>query len=118
MSNMTIFAWMNDWQMSAHLAKLSTTYSYELIFCESLIDLPVANSQILMIVDMGNVQKEDLEQIHLISNDSSIFIIGYAQLINGEQMKYFKECGCDMVLRRNKLLKNLESILKKINNAD
>ena len=23
-------------------------------------------------------------------------------------MKYFKECGCDMVLRRNKLLKNLD----------
>ena len=108
---MTIFAWMNDWQMSARLAKLSTTYSYELIFCESLIDLPVANSQILMIVDLGNGQKEDLEQIQLIGNDSSIFIIGYAQLINGEQMKYFKECGCDMVLRRNKLLKNLESIL-------
>ena len=117
MSNLTIFAWMNDWQMSARLARLSTAYAYELFFCESLIDLPLANSKILMIVDMGNGQKEDFEQIQLFGNDNSIFIIGYAQLINGEQMKYFKECGCDMVLRRNKLLKNLESILKKINNA-
>ena len=37
--------------------------------------------------------------------------------IDGGQAKYYKEQGCDMVLPRNKLLKNLDSILNKINNA-
>ena len=114
---MTVLAWMDDWQMSARLAKLSTTYSYQLIFCENLKELSEPDAQNLMIIDLRNMQKEDLERIQHIGNDSSIFIIGYTQLINGKQMKYFKAYGCDMVLRRNKLLKNLESILKKINNA-
>ena len=114
---MTVLAWMDDWQMSARLAKLSTAYSYQLIFCESLIELPEYDSQILMIIDLRNMQEKDLEEIQDMQNDKNIFIIGYTQIIDVGQVKYFKACGCDMVLRRNKLLKNLESILKNINHA-
>ena len=115
---MTVLAWMDDWQMSARLAKLSTTYSYQLKFCESLIKFPKPDTQILIIIDLRNMQENDLKHIQNIQNKNNIFIIGYTQLIDGGQVKYYKTWGCDMVLRRNKLLKNLESILKKINNAD
>ncbi|MBC8257314.1 MAG: hypothetical protein H8E85_08405 [Candidatus Marinimicrobia bacterium] len=114
---MTVFAWMEDWQMSARLAKLSTTYSYQLIFCESLAGLPKPETQIVIIIDLRDMNEKDLEQIQDLQNNNSFFILGYTQTIDGGQVKYFKAIGCDMVLRRNKLLKNLESILKKINNA-
>ena len=32
MNNYSVFAWMDDWQMSARLAKLSTMHSYDLNF--------------------------------------------------------------------------------------
>ena len=38
--------------------------------------------------------------------------------MDGARIKYFRELGCDMVLKRNKLLKNLDTILQKIINAD
>lgn len=114
---MTVLAWMDDWQMSARLAKVSTTYSYQLKFFENLIELHESDTQILLIIDLRNMQDKDLEQIQEMRNENSIFIIGYTQLIAGSKVKHFKKCGCDMVLRRNKLLKNLESILKKINHA-
>ena len=115
---MTVLAWMDDWQMSARLAKLSTTYSYQLKFCESLIKLPEPDTQNVIIIDLRNMQENNLKQIQDIQNKNSYFIIGYTQIIDGGKVKYYKTCGCDMVLRRNRLLKNLESILKKINNAD
>ena len=114
---MTVLAWMDDWQMSAQLAKLSTSYSYSLIFCESHLKVPDTNTQILAIIDLQNLQKADFEKLQELRNSKNIFIIGYTQIVDGGQVKQFKSFGCDMVLRRNKLLKNLETIMVKIENA-
>ncbi len=117
MNNVTVIAWMDDWQMSARLAKLSTTYSYQLIFCENWQELPDSNSNMGIIIELGKLKDDELKQLQELKNNNAIFIIGYKKNIDGGQAKYYKEQGCDMVLRRNKLSKNLDSILNKINNA-
>ena len=60
---MIILAWMDDWQMSARLAKLSTINSYQLIFCEKGLQFHNLETQRVLIVDMGNVEKTDIEQV-------------------------------------------------------
>ena len=70
---MTVLAWMDDWQMSARLAKLSTTYSYQLKFCESLIKLPEPDTQNVIIIDLRNMQENNLKQIQDIQNKNSYF---------------------------------------------
>ena len=117
MNDMTVIAWMDDWQMSARLAKLSTTYSYKLIFCENWQELPDFNTNMVIIIELDKLKDDELKQLQKLRNNDAIFIIGYNKNIDGGQAKYYKEQGCDMVLRRNKLLKNLDSILNKINNA-
>jgi hypothetical protein len=117
MNNMAVIAWMDDWQMSARLAKLSTTYSYQLIFCENWQELPDSNTNMVIIIELGKLKDDELKQLQELKNNNAIFIIGYKKNIDGGQAKYYKEQGCDMVLRRNKLLKNLDPILNKINNA-
>ena len=114
---MTVIAWLDDWQMSARLAKLSTTYSYHLIFCENWQEFPDSNTNMVMIIELGKLEEEELKQHQELRKNNAIFIIGYKKNIDGGQAKCYKEQGCDMVLRRNKLLKNLDSILNKINNA-
>ena len=104
--------------MSARLAKLSTNYSYQLNFCEN--ELPVMNLEArnVLIIDMDSVRKEEFHKsAHLLNNDS-VFIIGYALKVDIAKIKYFRGMGYDMVLRRNKLLKNLNTILQKIINND
>ena len=54
MNNMTITAWMDDWQMSARLAKLSTTYSYQLIFCENWQEFPDLNTNMVISLNWVN----------------------------------------------------------------
>ena len=117
MNNMAVIAWMDDWQMSARLAKLSTTHSYQLIFCENWQEFPDSNTNMVMIIELDKLENGELKQLQELRNNNAIFIIGYNKNIDGVQAKYYKEQGCDMVLRRNKLLKNLDSILNKINNA-
>ena len=117
MNNMAVIAWMDDWQMSARLAKLSTTYSYQLIFCENWQELPDSKTNMVMVIELGKLKDDELQQLQELKNNNTIFIIGYNQNIDGGQAKYYKEQGCDMVLRRNKLLKNLDSILNKIDHA-
>ena len=117
MNDMTITAWMDDWQMSARLAKLSTTYSYQLIFCENWKELPDSNTNMVIIIELDKLNDDELKQLQELRNNKAIFIIGYNKNIDGGQAKYYKEQGCNMVLRRNKLLKNLDSILNKINYA-
>ena len=70
-----------------------------------------------MIIELDKLKDNELQKLQELRNHNAIFIIGYNQNIDGGQAKYYKEQGCDMVLRRNKLLKNLDSILNKINNA-
>ena len=117
MNNMSIIAWMDDWQMSARLAKLSTTHSYQLIFCENWQELPDSDTNMVIIIELDKLKDDELKQLQGLRNNDAIFIIGYKKSIDGGQAKYYKEQGCDMVLRRNKLLKNLDPILNKINNA-
>ena len=118
MNNRFLLAWMDDWQMSARLAKLSTANSYDLIFYENGLQLIDSGIQRVLIIDMSSLEKDDFEHIAHLQEDDSVFIIAYDHEMDGAQIKYFREIGCDMVLQRNKLLKNLDTILQKIINAD
>ena len=119
MNNKFLLAWMDDWQMSARLAKLSTSNSYKLIFCENGQQVPKDTAvPSVLIIDIGVLKEEEFKQITLLQEDDTVFIIAYDLEMDGARIKYLRELGCDMVLKRNKLLKNLDTILQKIINAD
>ena len=114
---MTIIAWVDDWQMSAHLAKLSSTYSYQLKFSENGEGYSDSATNMVIIIELDKLEDNGLKHINKFINSKAIFIIGYKKNIDAGHVKYYKEQGCNMVLQRNKLIKNLDSILNKINNA-
>ena len=118
MNNNFLVAWMDDWQMSARLAKFSTSNSYELIFCENGLQLIDLGARCVLIIDIGDLAEDEFEHITQLHEDNSFFIIAYDREMDGDRIKYFREMGCDMVLKRNKLLKNLDTILQKIIYAD
>ena len=114
MNNIFLLAWMDDWQMSARLAKLSSSYSYELVFCENGFLLPNSVDQSILIIDLDNVKEDEFHKVRHLKDDESVFIIGYALDMDGAQIKHYRELGYDMVLRRKKLLRNLGTILQKV----
>ena len=108
---------MDDLQMSAHLAKISTAHSYDLQFCDSISKISEVLEPSALIIDLSSTSKEDLQSIVSIKKNDNLTIMGYCQDINGPLLNYFKEMGCEMVFKRHELIKNLSSILNKIFHA-
>ena len=118
MNNICLLAWLDDWHMSARLAKLSSINSYKLKFFENNLDLPNTSSQILLIIDIDKVDEEKLQDVIKLKDEKYIFILGYIKELDSKRIAYFRKLGYDMVLRRNKLLMNLGPIVKQITNAN
>ena len=114
MNNNCIIAWMDDLQMSAHLAKISTTHSYDLQFCDSIDQISEIAGPSALIIDLSYTTEEDLQGIVALKENYKITIMGYCQELNGPLLNYFKQMGCEIVYKRYELMKNLGGILKKI----
>ncbi len=114
MNNNCIIAWMDDLQMSAHLAKLSTTHSYNLQFCDSIDQIFKIKGPYALIIDLNYTTEEDLQGIVALKKKYKITIMGYCQELNGPLLNYFKKMGCEIVYKRFELMKNLGAILNNI----
>ena len=67
---------------------------------------------------MDKVDKDKFQSIIKLKDEKSMFVLGYIRELDSIRLAHFKELGYDMVMHRNKLLMNLESIVKKITNAN
>ena len=117
MNNNYIIAWMDDLQMSAHLAKISTIHSYQLQFCDAIDQISDISEPAALIIDLNSISEENLQRLVELKKIHNIAVMGYCQELNGPLLTYFKTMGCKMVFKRSELMKNLGSILNKIFNA-
>ena len=117
MSNGRIIAWLDDLQMSAYLAKISTTHSYELQFCDTIPKIADKLIPTVVIIDLSSTSEDELRRIIESKKNHNIILMGFCREVNSSLIKYFKEMGCDMVFKRYELMKNLGSILKTIFHA-
>ena len=117
MNKYLVCAWLDDLQMSAQLAKLANLYSYDLKFIRD--DFTVSENKVptVLIVDLLKLSKDDLNNMLNFPKTELLTIIGYLYQLAIPQVKFYKEYGCHMVIGRNDLLKNLNSIIKKIFHA-
>ena len=118
MNKYLIYAWLDDLKMSSQLAKLASLHSYDLNFLGD--DFIVIENRIptVLIVDLLRLSGNDLSNLNNLPKTEILTIIGYLHQIAAPQVKYFKDYGCNLVIGRNELLKNLSSIIKKIFHAD
>ena len=118
MNKYSVCVWLDDLQMSAELAKLANLHSYDLNFFGDDVTIYGIINPTVLIVDLLRLSKNDLNNLFNIPKAELLTIIGYLHEISGPKVKYFKDYGCHMVIGRNELLKNINSILKKIFHAD
>ena len=118
MNKFSVYAWLDDLQMSAQLAKLANLHSYDLNFIGD--DFIVSENKIptVLIVDLTRFSENDLNNLSIFHKTKLLTIIGYLHQVEAPDVKYYKDYGCHMVIGRNELMKNLNTILKKIFHAD
>ena len=114
MNNCSVCAWLDDLQMSAQLAKLSNLHSYDLKFFGDGFKVLENKVPTVLIIDLLKLSEDDLNNMLNLSETEYLTIIGYTHQLKIPQVKFYKEYGCHMVIGRKDLLKNLNSIIKKI----
>ena len=114
MNKYSVCAWLDDLQMSAQLAKLANLHSYDLKFFGDGLTVLENEVPTVLIIDLLILSEDDLNNMLNYPKTELLIIIGYLHQLTIFQVKFYKEYGCHMVIGRKDLLKNLNSILKKI----
>ena len=117
MNNNTVIAQLDDLQISARLAKVCTTHSYDLHFWEKDTDFPANLNKSVLILQLNGLKEDDLSRISSMKENRELTIIGFSENMDKNIVNYFKQWGFHMVIRRKDLLKNLSSLLGKIFNG-
>ena len=63
MNNNTVIAQLDDLQISARLAKVCTTHSYDLHFWEKDTDFPTNLNKSVLILQLNGLNEDDLSRI-------------------------------------------------------
>ena len=117
MNNNTVIAQLDDLQISARMAKVCTTHSYDLYFWEKDTNFPTNLKKSVLILQLNGLNEDDLSRISSMKADGELTIIGFSENTDKNIINYFKKWGFHMVIRRKDLLKNLSSLLGKIFNG-
>ena len=117
MNNKHIIAWMDDLQLSAHLAKFASTHSYNLEFRDTVDEISEISGVVVLIIDLNSISEIELKKLVALRQNQSFTFLGFCEELNGTLINYFNSMGCDMVFKRYELMKNIGSILNKLFNA-
>ena len=118
MNNNMVVAQLDDLQISARLAKVCTTHSYDLHFWEKDTDFPTSLNKSVLILQLNGISEDDLSRISSMKENRELTIIGFSENMDKNIVNYFKQWGFHMVIRRKDLLNNLSSLLGKIFNGN
>lgn len=117
MNDVSILVLVDEIDMCAHLAKIATINSYNLIFYKSLEELNVNSYHCdLFIIDLNNYSEQDFREIAGSEVLDKIKMLGYCSKPNSQIIKKFNSLGFDLIIKRGELLKNLNTIIIKMLN--
>ena len=95
-------------QISSHLVDMDI----EITFSESIYDLP--DHCEIAIIDLNEEKFANKEFITEIKNQSGITLIGYIDKVTKGIFDDYKSIGCDIILPKASIVKNIKKILKEI----
>ena len=77
MNNKHIIVLLDDLDMCAHLAKLSTVYSYKLEFCDRIDQIKRVSDLAVIIIDLNTISEKDVKKL---SRNILLFLTGISLL--------------------------------------
>ena len=108
MKNIALF--IKDFQkgteISKHLADMNITFS------ESIYGLP--DHCEIAIIDLNEEKFANKKFVAQIKDQSDITLIGYIDKVTKGSLDNYKSAGCDMILPKASIAKNIKKILKEL----
>ena len=88
MKNKHIIAWMDDLQLSAHLAKFASTHSYNLEFRDTVEEISEISGVVVLIIDLNSISEIELKKLVALRQNQSFTFLGFCEELNGALINY------------------------------
>ena len=107
MKNIALF--IKDFQKGAELSNRLVDMDIEITFSESIYDLP--DHCEIGIIDLDEEKFSNQEFVAEVKKQSGITLIGYMDKVTKRLLDDYKSIGCDMILPKASIAKNIKKIL-------
>ena len=107
MKNIALF--IKDFQKGTDLSTLLVEMDIDITFAESIYDLP--DHCEIGIIDLDEEKFADQDFVAEVKNQSGITLIGYMDKMKKGLLDDYKSIGCDMILPKASITKNIKRIL-------
>ena len=107
MKNIALF--IKDFQKGTELSTLLVEMDIDITFAESIYDLP--DHCEIGIIDLDEEKFADQDFVAEVKNQSGITLIGYMDEVKKGLLDDYKSIGCDMILPKASIAKNIKKIL-------
>ena len=109
---MNVGLFIKDFELGTRISTKLTELKSTFEFCEKSSDLSKKTK--LVIIDLDNEEMGNEFFIHqMVTDHKDIQIVGYMKRVFKEQHEKFKTAGCNVILPRSSLVKNLSTFIEK-----
>ena len=110
MNNIALF--VKDFQKGTELSDRLTTAEMNVTFAESIYDIP--NQCKVGIIDLDDEKFGNVQFVSELKSKTQLTLLGYIGSIQKETRDKLKSAGCDMVIPKASIVKNVQSLVQEL----
>ena len=107
---MNIGLFIKDFEFGIKISEKLSEFELSFYFCDTPSD--IMDETQLLIVDLDDINNGDAHFIRQLSEkNNNARIIGFMKQVLKDQHTIFKKAGCNMILPKSSLIKNIETFI-------
>ncbi|MDP6340004.1 MAG: hypothetical protein QF842_06745 [Candidatus Marinimicrobia bacterium] len=110
MNNIALF--VKDFQKGTELSERLATADMNVTFAESIYDLP--DQCKIGIIDLDDEKFGNVKFVSELNSQTNMTLLGYMKTVHKETMDKLKSAGCNMVISKASIVKNVQSLVKEL----
>ena len=110
MNNIALF--VKDFQKGTELSDRRTTAEMNVTFAESIYDIP--NQCKVGIIDLDDEKFGNVQFVSELKSKKQLTLLGYIGSFQKETRDKLKTAGCDMVIPKASIVKNVQSLVQEL----
>jgi hypothetical protein len=110
MNNIALF--VKDFQKGTELSDRLATVNINITFAESIYDLP--DQCQIGLIDLDDEKFGTEQFVSELNSQTKMTLLGYMEKVQKESRDKLKAAGCDMILPKASVVKNIQSLVKEL----
>ncbi|MEA1882108.1 MAG: hypothetical protein U9N31_06890 [Candidatus Marinimicrobia bacterium] len=110
MSNIALF--VKDFVKGTELSERLTAIDVNVTFAESIYDLP--DQCRIGIIDLDDEKFGNVQFVSSLNSQTKMTLLGYMKKVHKGTRDKLKAAGCDMILSKASMVKNVQSLVKEL----